>query len=503
MRHLEILLLFTMVLSPSVTQGIQSVGVASRSFDMASQKLVMAHYLNNWATPQTTGGWDGWAWGGDGCRLGFHDPDRILANGRRDIASIYYPLIGPYDTSDQAVIEYHIRLARASGIDAFIVDWDGITGHADFARIDSNFSAMLKVAERMNFSLAVDYDAHRYYLGSNGPKLTLFHSRAEALLQIQNDLKYVIREFGPSQAYLKYDGLPAIFEFGGSSVMRGTDWRQVFDALGSEGIRAKYFRFYFGGESYYPPFSGFAPWLEPGLAATGKTNPVTYIYRAADDARSVPEISFGSNPWPGFDSSPVGDWCYNEGPKTVDRADGSVYNKTWGTTLSVSPKWVDIATFNDWNEGTMIEPTTEFNYKYLYLTAYYAAQFKHQNPSYAGIPVPLAIYNATLAMRQAQSDGRTVGLDIADETLQRAEQEFQSGQYSSALADANQAKQSAEQATILRASTTILSHTSTQPASLQPTAPSGWNSIFGAAVLGVVTLVAVSVIVRRRRTKQR
>ena len=26
--------------------------------------------------------------------------------------SIYYPLIGPYDASDEAVIEYHIRLGK-------------------------------------------------------------------------------------------------------------------------------------------------------------------------------------------------------------------------------------------------------------------------------------------------------------------------------------------------------------------------------------------------------
>jgi len=113
---------------------------------MAFQKLVMAHYLNHWATPQTVGGWDGWAWDGDGCGLGYHDPERILVNGRRDIASVYYPLIGPYDVSDQAVMEYHIRLAKASGIDAFIVDWDGITGYESFPRINSNFASMLKLA---------------------------------------------------------------------------------------------------------------------------------------------------------------------------------------------------------------------------------------------------------------------------------------------------------------------------------------------------------------------
>ncbi len=496
-KLLEILLLCTIVLSLSVTGGVQRAGAESRSLDMASTKLVMAHYLNHWATPQTVGGWDGWAWDGDGCGLGYHEPDRILGNGRRDIASVYYPLIGPYDVSDQAVLEYHIQLAKASGIDAFIIDWDGITHYEDFPRINSNFAAMLKLAERMNFSLAVDYDAHRYYLGQNGPKLTLFHNRAEALRQIQYDLKYVVQEFGQSHAYLKYNGLPVVFEFGGSSVMKGADWRRIFDALSSEGIHAEYFRFYFGGASYYPPFRGFAPWLEPGLAATGKTDPVTYIYGAADDAGSVPGLSFGGDPWPGFDSTPVGDWCYNEGPKTVGRGDGAVYNQTWRATMSVSSGWVDIATFNDWNEGTIVEPTLEFRYQYLYATAYYSSQFKHETSNYDGIPVPLAIYNATLTIRQAQHDGRSVGLESANETLQRAKQTFQSGQYSTALADANQAKQLADQATFPQASTTSVAAASTSQ--IPVSSSTGFSAPATALAVMVLVLVVISAVMIRIR----
>ena len=33
------------------------------------------------------------------------------------------PLIGPYDSADPVVAEWHVALAQAAGIDAFLVDW--------------------------------------------------------------------------------------------------------------------------------------------------------------------------------------------------------------------------------------------------------------------------------------------------------------------------------------------------------------------------------------------
>jgi len=54
------------------------------------------------------------------------DPDTVNVSGERQIASWYYPLIGPYDSSDPAVLEYHVLLMKLAGVDGVIVDWYGI-----------------------------------------------------------------------------------------------------------------------------------------------------------------------------------------------------------------------------------------------------------------------------------------------------------------------------------------------------------------------------------------
>ena len=38
-------------------------------------------------------------------------------------SSVFRPLVGLYDSADPEVAEWHVQLAKAAGIDAFLVDW--------------------------------------------------------------------------------------------------------------------------------------------------------------------------------------------------------------------------------------------------------------------------------------------------------------------------------------------------------------------------------------------
>ena len=159
-RSLSTLLLLVVLAVPSSVQGTLVVS-QRESLDLATRPLVLADYLNQWSTPQSYE-WDGWAFH----ECGISDTPGLTINGTwANLASVYTPLIGPYDASDEAVIEYHVRLAQASGIDAFVVDWDGLTAFNDFQRINTNFKEMLKVAEIRGFGVAIDYDAMRFYVG--------------------------------------------------------------------------------------------------------------------------------------------------------------------------------------------------------------------------------------------------------------------------------------------------------------------------------------------------
>jgi len=123
-------------------------------------KMVLAYY-EPWLEANGSAGRWSWAhgWNHWGWQIGVtHDPNVILPDGRRDVASVYYPLIGPYDSSSQDVLEYHIQLATASGIDAFILDWYGWQDWADFKYMDVVTEKVVGVSQRIGFTFALSYE---------------------------------------------------------------------------------------------------------------------------------------------------------------------------------------------------------------------------------------------------------------------------------------------------------------------------------------------------------
>jgi hypothetical protein len=60
----------------------------------------------------------------------------------------------------------------------------------------------------------------------------------------------------------------------------------------------------------------------------------------------------------------------------VSRRDGSTYDATWEAALAVSPPWVVVASWNEWHEGSEIEPSHEHGRRYLEATRRWASRFR-------------------------------------------------------------------------------------------------------------------------------
>ena len=71
------------------------------------------------------------------------EPDQVI-NERSPIASKFYPIIGPYDSGDREVLQYHLLLMKFAGIDGVIVDWYGLTNFRDYALLHRNTTRMLE-----------------------------------------------------------------------------------------------------------------------------------------------------------------------------------------------------------------------------------------------------------------------------------------------------------------------------------------------------------------------
>jgi hypothetical protein len=60
---------------------------------------------------------------------------------------------------------------------------------------------------------------------------------------------------------------------------------------------------------------------------------------------------------------------------STDRENGALYRRQWESALAGAPDIVLVNTWNEWAEGTIIQPSVEFGYKYLELTLTYSLIF--------------------------------------------------------------------------------------------------------------------------------
>jgi len=99
-----------------------------------------------------------------------------------------HPLLGFYDSNNEALIKEHIDMAKEAGIDGFIVSWFGINHFTD------NASLHIKNACEQN-----DF------------KFTFYYENTSSIDQTINDLRYILNNYANSSAWFKIDERPVIY----------------------------------------------------------------------------------------------------------------------------------------------------------------------------------------------------------------------------------------------------------------------------------------------------
>ena len=59
----------------------------------------------------------------------------------------------------------------------------------------------------------------------------------------------------------------------------------------------------------------------------------------------------------------------------VARNNSASYRTSWGGALLSSPDWITITSFNEWFEGSMIEPSVTYHDLYMSITQQYVKQW--------------------------------------------------------------------------------------------------------------------------------
>jgi hypothetical protein len=303
----------------------------------------MAHYMPWFEAAPDKGSW-GWHW-----TMNHFRPEHQV-NGRRDAASHYYPLIGLYDSDDPDLLECQALLMKFAGIDGVIVDWYGTDAVLDYGLIHRNVQRLIPILERAGLHFAVCYE------DQSVPKLIASHtlSENEAVAHGQRLLQWLQKNWFASPAYLRLDTCPVLLVFGGGYYQEA-QWRQIFASL----PQSPEFFTELGRRA--PAIGGFGWPVPNGGTKQSGAELESFYTRAKDWPQFIPAA------YPRFDDiyheAGVGNsWGH------IDDQDGKTYTRTLEKALQSNASIVQLVTWNDWGEGTMIEPSVEFGYRDLETT---------------------------------------------------------------------------------------------------------------------------------------
>jgi len=300
---------------------------------------VYVHYMAWFETPQTSpnGQW------GSHWTMANENPDIILSNGRRQIASWFYPMIGPYASGDRDVIDYHLLLMKYSGIDGVIIDWYGIQNVNDYPLIKRNTDSIFSRIPGVGLQFGICYE-----------DATLAQDKSVAnidtITAAKSDFAYLQSTYFNSSSYIKIHSQPLLLCFGPQDLKTPNDWSQAFSGLSLKPcLLPLEYEDNLAGASAGGEFA----WVQP----TNLTNLQNFY-----SSRAPSLGTWLAGAYPGFkDFYAQGGW--GSTLFTID------YTGTLQSTLSLAQssnaKYLQLITWNDYGEGTMIEPTLDYNFSSL------------------------------------------------------------------------------------------------------------------------------------------
>lgn len=316
--------------------------------------------------------------------LGWHWTMNWPAQGsppKAPLASHFEPKIGPYDLLDPDLIELQVGWIKLSGFDCLLADWYGERDWLDYAMIHKRTEALFEVAARAGLKIGVVYEDQ-----------TVKHALEQHLIQppeapdvAQRTGKFLNDTWFPSPAWLRLGGEPAVLVFGPQHFDAAL-WGAFRSGTGPMKLLTLHERRPFADGAFDWPIP------DRGLKQLD-------IFQQAVGRDS---LRIGSA-YPRFKDiyAQRGQKGYAEIPDN----DGKTYAETLDRALKAGYEAVQVATWNDWQEGTQIEPSKEFGYRDLIATQ---VARKKVDPDFrfiaADLDLPFRLYN----LRKAQPKSATL-----------------------------------------------------------------------------------------------
>ncbi|HEU5085816.1 MAG TPA: hypothetical protein VFT99_00175, partial [Roseiflexaceae bacterium] len=303
------------------------------------------------------------------------------AASERPVIAFYYPWYEPGDWSynrmsdvaaptysggDDATLRRHLQQAADAGIDTLVCAWFG--PHEE--RLNKRCRRLLELAQadgRVQIAIMPEQAAWGA-LNSVG-------ALAEALGVVERDMM-------GSPAYFRFHGKPVVFWFNPGSLGGVEAWNDLRRRADPD-----HAQFWFGGTDTFAYLDSFdalyyydITWeSSPGVAMASYGRRLASWNQSRGDNRP-----FVATVMPGYDDLKI-----RNGHRR-DRENGAYYRTTWQTAIDRRADAVVLTSFNEFFEGSYIEPSERYGDLYLRLTRELGDQFRASFAAGQPVaPVPL------------------------------------------------------------------------------------------------------------------
>jgi hypothetical protein len=292
------------------------------------------------------------------------------ADPRALVLAFYYPWFNsgsydnpqlpdrPVDASDVykgADVMAMTEQARSNGIDGFVVSWSG-------QRDALAFTHAINAAEATGGVVTG-------YLETLNANATFDPTRPPDPNVVVGRLYGLLAGFRDRPGFLKSDDVPVVFVFG-MSALPVYVWQGMLDGLAAAGYPVRLVGD--GSLPTYRPVMWGAHQYNPNLQSEGQLmtwnrgRAVAMRGDAAVNPAEVPGL-FAATVSPGFQKDSI---LVPRGPE------GEHYAETWRAAMASDPDWVLVTSWNEWLEGTSVQPGRKAGDLALRQTAQFAPPFR-------------------------------------------------------------------------------------------------------------------------------
>ena len=275
------------------------------------------------------------------------DTTKKVFPGNGDIGANYYPAAGEYSSADSLIVKQHMQQMAKAGFNIVAVTWLGVQDYTF-----KSLPFIFKYAAQSNLKVCFQIE----------PCM-----RKTALSTVQ-EMIYLTKQFGKETAYYRDEktNKPLFFVYD-SYVIDAKEWNKVLCKSNDELL--------FRNTVYDADVIGLFCWKEDTAFFQNACFDGMYTYFASRG------FTFGANPdnWnylkefantnklkfipsvgPGYNDNRIRPWNKKN---TKDREKGLYYDRFFEAALHCNLDWIAVTSFNEWHEGTQIEPAQSYQFK--------------------------------------------------------------------------------------------------------------------------------------------